>query len=93
MSEQDRCPKCGFVGEPIADRAAFVSMPNGTIEPMPVHIVGGMDCLRRQLAQARAKALDKAASALEQLSMLDIITGKEHPAEIIRRMADEADAE
>ena len=86
MNEQEKCPKCGKRGCGTIVDGLCVWCWRDKWEAENAD-------LRRQLAEARAKALDEAASALEQMSMLDITTGREHPSDIIRRMADEAEAE
>ena len=54
----DRCPKCGEEVECLADRVKGTvvgkradNMP--IIDYIPVHIPGGMDCLRKQNAKLR----------------------------------------
>lgn len=57
----DKCPKCGLVGERVGNCAAYKihpptkdSGPFGAAESIPIHLVDGPDCLRRQNKRLQA---------------------------------------
>ena len=89
----EECPKCGFVGD-VNDVACYKITGSGKgglpiVESVPVHIPGGIDCLKLQLADAKAQiaSLTAGLSASMELSLMrrDEIDRLRGQLEAIRR--------
>jgi len=89
-AETAKCPKCGLDTLPLSDVAAFRSigkrpdrMP--VLEPVRIHIPGGVECLRCQLAAEKAARV-KAEEAANSLVAYPVLTDANGGIALVERL-------